>query len=502
MTQFVQKAQLHSRQQSKLQPHIKGYLHISVALMMGLAILFGLNPTHGLTAEGVSLLAIVIPTIYMWLFVNTHWVSLLFLALLIKTGIMTPNQVWAGSLGHFAIMLVLTFSILSESLNETGTIQKIANWFITRKFVQGRPYAFMAMFFASNIVIGIFMQNLALAVMYIALTAQICENIGIKKGDTLYNCFMMGVFWGNGVLSIASPIAKSLPNILIGLVYTSFGIEITYAQWFMFGMPFAFISFLLIMLCIRLINPNTDVLKNFDIEAVKEKEKPLSLRGIFTLMGMMALILIILLPEIFLFFNVFVEFSSFLIRMGPTVPAILIIVTLSLIHVSENDRPTPVLDFSQMAKKVPINLLLFVSAVVIMGTPLAAESSGVIPWMQAILAPMTNVLPPYLLFAALIIIAVIVTNFISNTVVVTIFVSLGAAILVDHPIGPVVFAIVAAFASCMAFITPSSTLTAPLYYGPEHATVKGVLGMNIMFLLMATLLIIAMTPLVVLVMGG
>ncbi|MCL1990032.1 MAG: SLC13 family permease [Defluviitaleaceae bacterium] len=487
--------------QFKRKPYVKTYTHLAIAILIGLAILFGLNPTNGLTREGVTLLAIVAPTIYMWLFINTHWVSLLFLALLAMTGSMTPNQVWSSSLGHFSIMLVLTFSILSESLNETGAIQKIANWFITRKFVQGRPYAFMAMFFASNLVIGMFMQNLALAVMFVALTAQICENLGIKKGDSLYNCFMLGTFWGNGVLSIASPIAKTLPNILIGLVYHNFGIEITYAQWFMVGVPFSIVMFAIIMLCIRIINPKTDTLKKFDVNDIKQHDQPLGRRGIFTLVGMLVLILIILLPELFVLLNIFVGISTYFIRIGPIAPAIIVIITLCLIHVKENNQFVPVMDFSRSAKHVPINLLLFVAAVVIMGVPMSAESSGIIVWMQHLLTPLTHVLSPFVLFSVLIVIAVVLTNFISNTVVLTLFVSLGSALLIHHPIGPVVFSFVVAYAASMTCLTPSATITAPLYYGPEHLKVKEVIRINVLFLLLTTVLLLAMTPLVMVVIG-
>lgn len=496
-----------SQQGHQVKPKLyaKEYVHILIACLIFLVVFFGLSPTNGLTREGVTLLAIIAPTIYMWLFVNTHWVSLLFLALLAMTGSMTPNEVWSGSLGHFAIMLVLTFSILSENLNETGAIGKIANWFITRKFVQGKPYAFMAMFFASNLVIGLFMQNLALAVMFVALTAQICENLGLKKDDSLYKCFMLGTFWGNGVLSIASPIAKSLPNILIGLVYTNLGIEITYAQWLLVGIPFSIVMFAVIMICIRLINPNTDALKNLKLDAIKRYDQPLGMRGILTLLGMLLLVLVILLPELFLLLNIFVTLSAYLVQIGPIPPAILIIIGLCLIHVKENDRQVPVLDFAKSTQKMPINLLLFVAAVVIMGVPMSSEFdeiTGISPWMQHLLYPLTQWLSPFILFVALIVIAVIITNFISNTVVITIFVSLGSALLADHPIGPVVFALVVAFAACMAFLTPSATIAAPLYYGPEHLKAKEVMRINLLFLGLATLLIIAMTPLVMVVIGN
>jgi len=484
---------------NKLQPHITEYVHLLIGLVIGLGIFFGLAPGNGLTEQGVTLLAIVVPTIYLWLFVNTHWVSLLFLALLAMTGVMAPNQVWAGALGHFSIMLVLVFSILSESLNEVGAIKKIANWFITRPFVQGRPYAFMAMFFSANLIIGIFMQNLALAVMFVALTAQICQNLGIQKGSSLYNALMLGTFWGNSVLSISSPIAKTLPNILIGLVDTNFGIQITYAEWLMVGIPFSIVMFGVIMLCIRVANPDTEALKNFKVTDIEDA--PLSLRGKITLAAMVVLILIILLPELFLLMGWLVPVSTYLIRMGATVPAIVTVVALSIIRVREQGAHVPVLDFTQSTKHVPIKLLLFVAAVVIMGVPMASEATGVTDWLHHLIAPLTYMLSPFILVIALIVISVVLTNFLSNTVTLTVSVHLGAALIGSLPLGPAAFATVIAFASSMACLTPSSVMTAPLFYGPEHLKAKAVAKFNLLFLGLAMLVIIALIPLFTAVMG-
>lgn len=482
-----------------MKAHLQEYLHLLIALFMGLLIFFGLSPTNGLTQQGVMLLAIVAPTIYLWLFVNTHWVSLLFLALLAMTGIMTPNQVWAGALGHFSIMLVLVFSILSESLNETGAIGKIANWFISRPFVQGRPYAFMGMFFAGNLIIGIFMQNLALAVMFVALTARICESLGIKKGEPLYNCFMLGTFWGNSVLSIASPIAKSLPNILIGLVDTNFGIQITYAQWLMVGIPFMTVMFGVIMVCIRVVNPDTTPLKNFKVADIQNV--PLSIRGKISLSAMGILILLILLPELFLLAGWLVPISSYFIRMGATIPAIVLLIGLCILRVKENGEYVPVLDFSESTKHVPIKLLLFVAAVVIMGVPMASAATGVIDWLHYLISPLTVMLSPFVLIVVLVLISVILTNFLSNTVVLTISTYLGSALIGSLPMGAAAFAVLIAFASSMACLTPSSVMTAPLYYGPEHLKVKEVAKFNTLFLALATAVLIAFIPLFTAVMG-
>lgn len=472
------------------------YLHLFIAIILGFLTFFGLNPIGGLTNEGIKLLSIIIPTIYMWLFVNTHWVSLLFLGMLVTTGIMSANEVWAASLGHFAIMLVLTFSILSQCLQENGIIEKIAFWFITRKCNIGRPYIFMAMFFASNLIIGLFMQNLALAVIYVSLTEQICKTLGIEKGHSLYNCLMLGTFWGNGVLSIASPIAKTLPNILIGLVYTNYGINISYAEWLMVGIPFSILMFGVIILVIKLADPDTTALKNLNIQSLGIKQKPLNKKAKIGCMVMIFLLVFILIPEIFLLIGIFESFSSHLVSLGVIVPAIFAVAILSIIKVKEKNNFSPVLDFTEISKKIPINLLLFVSAVVIMGVPMARQETGIISWIDYLLNPLIYTYSPIMLVIILSVLAVIFTNFISNTVVITVFVSLGFAIFTQTTVHPVMFAVLIAFAASITCLTPSATITAPLYFGPGHLKVVKVLKINILFLILATSVLLSLIPLI------
>ena len=83
------------------------YLHCLIAVIIGIVLALALRPGNGLTQMGISVIAVTIPTLYLWLTVNTHWTSILFLALIIITGVMTPNEVWAGSIGHFAVIIDL-----------------------------------------------------------------------------------------------------------------------------------------------------------------------------------------------------------------------------------------------------------------------------------------------------------------------------------------------------------------------------------------------------------
>jgi sodium-dependent dicarboxylate transporter 2/3/5 len=395
----------------------QGYIHYLIALIIGTVIAFAMQPANGLTREGVMVFSILVPTLYLWLTTNTHWTSLLFLGMLVMTQAMSPADVWRGSIGHFAVITLIVFMLLNQCLKENGVIDKIASWFITRKFVYGRPYAFLAMFFASNLVVGMFMENLSLAIIYIGIATVLCEKIGVKKGDSLYTCIMLGTLWGNCILSIASPIAKALPNILIGVASTQLGITITYAQWFMVGVPFAVVMFAVLMLCVRIFKPDVAPLKNFNLDEFKRNDPPLDTRGKIASIVMVVVVMAIILPEIFVATGVFDVVGKYLTNIGVVAPAILAVALLCLIHVDGK----AVMDFQQAAKGVPVPVLIFTGTVCVMSVPISSGATGITAWLGNSLQPLFAGMSPFAVVVALIAGAIIMTNFMSNVVSMILF---------------------------------------------------------------------------------
>lgn len=453
----------------------KQYIHYLVALIIGIVIAVALQPNNGLTNLGVRVIAILIPVLYLWLTTNTHWTSLLALALLVCTQAMgSPNAVWAGSMGHFVVITVMVYMLLNVCLTETGVINKIAMWFVTRKFVEGKPMAFLTMFFASNVIIGFFVDNLSLAVIYIGIAEVLCKNMGLKKGDPFYTVIFMGTLWGNCLLSICSPIAHALPNIIMGLAESQLGITITYAQWLAFGAIYAVIIFVVMMIIVRIWNPDTSAFKNYDINKVREQDPPLEKNGKIAAAIFIIVILFVVIPQIFKVG----PFLGYLNTLGVVVPAIFGVVALALIRADGK----PILDVPAAFKKVPWPPIVFAGTVSVFAGPLSSEETGITLWMGNVLKPSIGSLPPTAIVVILILIAIIMTNFLSNTVTQVLFFNLGAVLLATSNYNLAAFAVVIAIASGMATITPSAAVPSPFFFGPGHLNMKDTLKWNIIFI--------------------
>ena len=458
----------------------KQYIHYLIALVIGIVLWFALPEGNGLTYLGVRVIAILIPVLYLWLTCNTHWTALLALGLLVCTEAMTATEVWAGSMGHFVVITVMVYMLLNVCLTQTGVINKIAMVFITRKICEGRPFVFMGMFFASNVIIGFFVDNLSLAIIYIGIAEVICKQMGLKKGDPFYTCIFMGTLWGNCLLSICSPIAHALPNIIIGLAETQLGLTITYAQWLGVGAIYAAIIFVVMMIVVRIWNPDTSAFKNYDVKKTREEDPPLSKEGKIATVVFIIVIAFVVIPQI----TSVGPFLGYLNSLGVVVPAIFGVCALAIIPC----KGKPILNVPEAFKQVPWPPIVFAGVVSCFATPLSAENTGISEWLGNILQPTIGQLPTRAIIIVLIIIAIVLTNFLSNTVTQTIMFNVGIILLANSSFSLGAFSIIIAIASGMATITPSAAVPSPLFFGPGHLTMKQTLKPNLIFMVITAVI--------------
>ena len=463
----------------------KTYLHLAIAVVLFVLVMLAVKPVNGLTDTGVLVLAVTIPTLYLWLTLNTHWTSILFLGLLVMTGSMTSNAVWAGSMGHFSVISMIVFMIMNFCLTQTGVIDRVCSWFITRKIVHNRPYVFIGMFFASMLVLGMFMDNLSLAVIYVGIAEVLAAKLGLKKGEPFYTCMFMGIMWVDVVISIASPIAHAPCLILMGMMSAQLGITVSYGQWLLLGIPFAILMFIVIMLCVRFWKPDTSKYVNYDYEAEKKNAKPLGLQGKISAVVFILMLVMILLPE--LAGGLLPAFSAYWKKVGVIVVAILAVSVLCVIHVEDK----PVLDMPAALKTLPMGAIISAGVVCVMSTPITSELTGINVWMSNSLQPLIAGVPPFLVVVILTVLAIIMTNFLSNVVTMTLFFNIGVALLNNGSTHMGMFSMLIGIAAAMATLTPSACAPMPLVFGPGHVTMKNTLRVNLIFIILSLVVMFA-----------
>lgn len=463
----------------------KMYLHCGIGALLFLLIMFFLPAGNGLTADGVHLLAVLVPVLYLWIMVGTDWVSLLALGALVMTGVMANEKnyyagVYSGSMGNFIIITVISCMALSAVLSQTGVITKIANWFITRKFCQGHPYTFLAMFILSFFVIGTFMEATAVTIMYINLAVEICNKLGYKKGDKFYTVMMCGIYWGNAVVSAGSPISHVLPLLLIAAAAPALGVTISFGQWLMVGIPFEIVSYLLLMLVIRFIwKPETDKFVNYDIEAMRKANPPLSKEGKITTVIFLLVVIVWLFPQFGT--AIWPEAVGYLNKIGACIPPIIALALVCIIHVNGK----PIARFPELVKTVPMGLLIFTATVTVYGAAINLDSCGISTWIYNLLSPVLSGLPTIAVMAFLVLGGMLMTQFTSNTVSMYLFYAITIALLASSGINMPAFVIIVALGAMLGLVTPAAAVPSPLFFGPEHISMKDTAKYAVIYLLLS-----------------
>lgn len=465
----------------------KQYKHILIALVLLLCVKFLVPAANGLTEVGVNVLAVLLPILYLWLTVGTDWVSLLALAAIIMTGVLSATDTYAASMGSSTIIVVVTCMALNKVLSDTGVIKKIAYWFLTRDLVRDRPYAFMAMFFLAATLLGLVLECATLGIIFITLAVEICDEIGYKKGDPFYTALIIGIFWISNITNAATPICHAVPLIMIGTAAAS-GITISYTQWMTLGLPFALVMYLLLLLVICVIwKPEASKYKNYDLDAARKRKIPLDRRGVISVVTFILVVLAWIVPEVFSSLLP-AGMTAALKAWGNTVPAIIAVCLLCVIRVEGK----PISKFSEIATAAPMTLLIFIGAVVVLGSAVSSADTGISLALSNVLAPMTSALSPAVMVGIGVLLCLIMTNFVSNVVSMLLFFGLVIPVITGAGVSLVGVSVIICLVANFASLVPSAAVTAPLFFGPQHITVQNTLKWNLLMILLTFLVCMAL----------
>lgn len=156
-------------------------IRINFAIMVILMIGIGFLPPFGqVTPMGMRVLGVFVGTLYGWItidFVMASMVGMLFLGLSGYTNII--GALAAGFSDQIVIMMVMSF-ILVAFLNYVDVTGAMANWMLTRKFVENRPWVIIAMMFFAAFVIASINTFASILLMW-AVMYRVADKVGYQR---------------------------------------------------------------------------------------------------------------------------------------------------------------------------------------------------------------------------------------------------------------------------------------------------------------------------------
>lgn len=385
--------------------------HLIIAVIVGALIYFLLPEANGLTKQGISMLAVFIPTIYLWLTCGTGWTSLFSVTMAVLLNAAAGGSAYGTLWGNIVGAAVIPFLMVATVLEESGAFEWIVKWIISRKFIHGKPTLFMIMFTLAMIIISIFTAPQVVSVLFFRLLSDVTTSIGYTKEDKFYKSQGLLIGWisqlCDATLIWGRPYILTMVAIVAALGFENF----TAMTYFKFVFLFLVFAVIVAVLMVKLwMKPDVSKFESFDDAAMREelKKNPISKRGKIALGGMAIILLCYIMASLEFLGPVASYFSGITIAASVTlVCALLCVITVD---------GKPVMDLNKSASKVPWGMIVFLGAIMFYAGAIGGDQYGITACLQSILGPVVAQLPVMVTIVIGLIVASLATNFCSNTV--------------------------------------------------------------------------------------
>ena len=378
-------------------------------------------PFEGLSPLSMEVLGIFIGAIILWLFISINWTSMVIIIALMFTPLYTASEVIAGSMGSWVVSFVMFTSALCYVLKQAGVFRRCAIWIITRKLVSKGPWHFISVLTAAMIFIGAFVSQLTVFLIFLPIVYEIFNELGYKKGEKVPALIMICILLFTTFTNFVTPIAHIMPIMGMAL-YTRFtdGLTIGFLEYSAVGIPLCIVLVVIVLVFLKItFKADFSKLENIDTDFLLKDYTPMSATEKIYVAVFAGVVFLWMAPGVLS--GVLPEFAKFIESLGAQTPPMIGIVVLSLVRV-KGEHIVNVGDM--LSKGVSWSTFLIIAATAILGAAITHPDVGITDWIGSLIAPMLNKLPTIICVLLLMQVAIVLTNFASDSVTVTLLTSI------------------------------------------------------------------------------
>ncbi len=426
--------------------------YIVIAFSLLVLAVFVVSPAPaGLSTEAKNAIGIFACAIILWI-TNALPLSvtgLFVIALLPLLGVMPSKDAFA-LFGNSAVFFILGAFILAAAMIETGLSKRMA-LLMLNKF-DSTPRKLLAGIMLTCASLSFIMPEHAVAAMMFPVVAAIANSLDLEKLNSNYGALLfLSLAWGAVIGGVGTLLGGARNPLAIGLLKESTGLEITFFEWMVAAMPIVFvmlaIAFVILNLFLKMdihtIKPAKEVLRS-ELVAVGKITRAEKKVGCVMLLTVCSWIFI----------------GN---TIGLAVIAILSAVLLFMLNV---------LKWRDVESNVNWGIILMYGGAIAIGSALA--STGAAEW--AAMTVLDNLtLTSVIVVLILPLIAIFLTEAISNSACVAILIPIGFSIGDIVGINPIIMVFLIAIPSGLAFILPMGTPPNAIAYSAGYYTIRQIL---------------------------
>ena len=398
----------------------------------------------------------------------------------------------SGAFGHKYVFLYMGGFIIAIAIEKWNLHRRIALNIINligsniRKIILG--------FMMATAFLSMWISNTATAVMMLpiglAIIKQLQDNPDTVEDEnqTFGKALMLAIAYSASIGGVATLIGTPPNLVLAGVILDTYGYEITFMQWFAFGLP---ISIILIFICWKYLTKYAFSFKQKSFPGGKQEIQRL-LSGLGRITYEEKIVALVFALTAFCWITRSVLLQKLLPALDDTIIAIFFAIVLFLIP--SKKKGEQVINWEE-AVKMPWGIILLFGG----GMALAKgfESSGLAEWIGGQMTTLSG-LPILILILVLIASVNFLTEITSNLATTAMLLPVLAPMALTIDVHPFVLMVGAAVAASCAFMLPVATPPNAVVFGSGYLRIPDMVGkglfMNIISIFILTFFVYFILP--------
>ena len=444
---------------------------------------------EGLSEQGVAVLASTLWVVIWWVTsaIPIAATALLPIVLFPLTGAAELSDTTAAY-GHRYVFLYIGGFMIAIGIEKWNLHKRIALSIIS---LIGTNVSYMILgFMVATAFLSMWISNTATSIMMlpigIAIIAQLKDNPKTLENETQIfgKALMLAIAYSASIGGIATLIGTPPNLVLAGVVEETYGIEISFAQWLLFGLP---ISITLLFICWQYLTRVAFKIKDAKfpggIEEIRRQKEALGPIGFEEklVLGVFALAALSWISRSFLLVHLLPGIDDTIIGLGAAL-------LMFVLPTSKKEKGS-LMDW-ESAVKLPWGILLLFGG----GLAIAhgIQASGLSAWIGSLLAQLEAI---HLLIILFILIAAVnfLTEITSNLATTAMILPVIAAMALSIDVHPYILLIGATVAASCAFMLPVATPPNAVVFGSGYLRIPDMMRAGFALNLISILLIALLT---------
>jgi solute carrier family 13 (sodium-dependent dicarboxylate transporter), member 2/3/5 len=440
---------------------------IFAGLLILCAVLLSLNPPEGLPVPGYRALIVFGACVFLWIsgLLPLAVTSLLAMAALPLLGILETRQTYA-LFGNEALFFILGAFILGAVLTGSGLSTRVARYILAR--FGKTPSRLALTVFLLSALLSFIMSEHAVAAMMFAVVVEIVRSLELPARQSNYGRLLfMAIGWGCVIGGIATFLGGARAPLAVGMLRENTGLDFTFFEWTLAALPVVIPLMLIGFILLRFFFPididNVDKgirflnQRRLEMGRVRYEEKIVAVIMILTLAG-------------WIFLGK---------ELGLANIALLSVVALFAFRV---------VHWQAIEEYVNWGVLLMYGGAIALAA--ALDRSGAAAWLAGRgLAGLSD--SPLLVIAVISLLAIVLTECISNAAVIATLMPIGLSLGTTMGIDPRLMTLAIALPAGLAFCLPMGTPANAIIFSSGFLKIRDMAVPGAVIMLLAWLLFLA-----------